>query len=530
MPDPIFNPATAVPVTPWRHAPTARTIAFHQPAATEGFTDLFNVTKAWVAVETDEEVADYDVPPVASVSGLPDRAAIFAPAFHGLTGGGASLDTLNASADDLGAFIHGKDGEERSVYEVRAGTAAQSLPMIVRPANFHAVNNPVIFAKLLPARFDAEGKLLAAALPGNIDARISVLGGTAAELAAAELGENEIAVNIDTGRIVRGDGLGGFVDPLADLSGSGPEIATAIGERLIESLKVTWPSNAGTFHFATTMAASGIFNVRTSTGYARLINSDGSLGAQVGAGVPGSEFTLTIPASGLLRALGVVSVASGGSVRSGNIDSITIVQKRLVALDVSGLTDLRYMNISSNQLTRLNLTGNALIESIIAGLNLIATPPVTTGLSEVMFFDLSNNRLTAPPVVSGMPNLGLLKLDFNRLTAPPVVTGLGFLGELYLNDNELTDAPDLTGLFITGIYLQNNRLTGFSMAGIAATSFETVEVGNNELSSEAHDAAFLSVPDGSSGSWSSSGNPGAPTAASAAKRADMIADGWFIAT
>ena len=84
------------------------------------------------------------------------------------------------------------------------------------------------------------------------------------------------------------------------------QIMSKVGEQLIASLQVTWPATAGTAHFATSKATSGTFVVKTSTGYARLINADGSLGSQVpvpGTGVPGNNITLTIPASGLHRAL-----------------------------------------------------------------------------------------------------------------------------------------------------------------------------------------------------------------------------------
>jgi hypothetical protein len=145
MPDPTFNPATAVAVAPWRHAPSGRTVAHHQPAGTAGSTDLFSATRLYVATATDEQAAANDVPPAAPVAGLPESRAIFAPIFDGLTGGPGTLASLPASAADLGVIIEGVIGGERRSYRVVAGTEAQLLPGIVRPINYHATNNAVLF-------------------------------------------------------------------------------------------------------------------------------------------------------------------------------------------------------------------------------------------------------------------------------------------------------------------------------------------------------------------------------------------------
>ncbi|HEY1791563.1 MAG TPA: hypothetical protein VGG34_01480 [Opitutaceae bacterium] len=78
---------------------------------------------------------------------LPNMPSVFQPAFNGLTGGGNSLSTLTASAADIGKFIQGKDGAQMRSYEVCAGADATAAPGIIRPANFDAVNNAVVFVE-----------------------------------------------------------------------------------------------------------------------------------------------------------------------------------------------------------------------------------------------------------------------------------------------------------------------------------------------------------------------------------------------
>lgn len=145
MPDPTFDNETATAVTPWRHAPTARTVAWHQPSETEGFTDLFSITRRFIATATDAEAEANDVPPVEPVASLPDSQAIFRPIFAGLTGGPGTLASLPANAADIGRIVEGMVEGERRSYRVAAGTDAQALPGIVRPVNYHATNNAVLF-------------------------------------------------------------------------------------------------------------------------------------------------------------------------------------------------------------------------------------------------------------------------------------------------------------------------------------------------------------------------------------------------
>lgn len=69
---PAFDRATARRVPARRHEPTARTVAYEQPADAEAVVHLFSVTGLWVATEprapgaspvsADAEIAASDLP------------------------------------------------------------------------------------------------------------------------------------------------------------------------------------------------------------------------------------------------------------------------------------------------------------------------------------------------------------------------------------------------------------------------------------------------------------------------------------
>jgi len=242
-------------------------------------------------------------------------------------------------------------------------------------------------------------------------------------------------------------------------------VASKLGEALIAQLKTIHPSSAGVMHFATTMDATRTITLYTSTGYARLINSDGTLGVPTpgDGGAAGTEITLTIPAGSGLRALGVMSVASDGTTPSGNITAIMLQANQLTSVSLTALSALTSFNLTNNQLTSINL--------------------------------------------SGLTSLTGIDLGFNQLSS-----------------------IDLTGLvLLSALYLNNNLLASISLAGLA--SMRDVFTNNNQLTSEAQDAAFLSLPgerNAVGGYWFSAGNLGTPTDLSAAKRAAMVSGNWTI--
>ncbi len=85
-----------------------------------------------------------------TTAGLPTMAATFTPAFNGLTGTGNTLASLNANTADAaaGKIIQGTVNGALKSYQVTAGADAQSLPGIVRPANYDAFSNAVVFSEI----------------------------------------------------------------------------------------------------------------------------------------------------------------------------------------------------------------------------------------------------------------------------------------------------------------------------------------------------------------------------------------------
>lgn len=139
--------------TPDNTAPTAKTIAGITPDNT-----------APAGIEIDQAPSD-DEPEAVELAGFtPNNAAAvpitaapfsnitmpasFTPAFTELTGGGNCLDSLSASGADIGKILQGTVNGELKSYQVRAGTDETDLPGIVRPLNFDAEANAVVFVQL----------------------------------------------------------------------------------------------------------------------------------------------------------------------------------------------------------------------------------------------------------------------------------------------------------------------------------------------------------------------------------------------
>lgn len=81
---------------------------------------------------------------------LPSMPSTFIPGFIDLDGVGPTLKTLTASAADAaaGRIVQGTVNGELRSYQVRAGADDEALPGIVRPANFDAETNAVVFVQL----------------------------------------------------------------------------------------------------------------------------------------------------------------------------------------------------------------------------------------------------------------------------------------------------------------------------------------------------------------------------------------------
>ena len=230
---------------------------------------------------------------------------------------------------------------------------------------------------------------------------------------------------------------------LVELAGTGTsltdyEITSAYGRRLIASLKTVWPvssSLAGILYFATTKVVAGTFTVRTTTGYARVIDHRGVLLTQVGTGSSTSDISLALPQANVgQRAYAVISVANGGSVRSGDITRLTTISNEVTAIEVASTTALTYLLCYGNQLTELDVSANTALTILDCNTNQLTTLDVST-----------NTALTN------------LTCGTNQLTALDVSTNTA-LTNLSCGTNQLTTLDVSTNTALTTLTCSNNLL------------------------------------------------------------------------
>ena len=224
--------------------------------------------------------------------------------------------------------------------------------------------------------------------------------------------------------------------------------------------------NAGVFVFSTIDAMSGSMGVVTTTGYARLINADATLGPQVGTGVPNSSTNVAFPAGGGHRAYGVMSVANGGSLRSGNITdissagyptyitstglsavtSININYAFVADVDVSGFTSIGTLSMNHGKLRYLNVSN----------------------LSSVEIVDLQYSRLN--------------KINFDNTPA---------LGYVALNNNNLTELVIVDAPYVFSIVANNNKISKIQLQ--APEAYEIILTSNLITTDALYDALVFAA-------------------------------------
>jgi Leucine-rich repeat (LRR) protein len=243
-----------------------------------------------------------------------------------------------------------------------------------------------------------------------------------------------------------------------------PQVGNQVGNELVVTFSSTAAVstlNPGCLVFATSRPNAGTFTVKTSTGYARpVLAATGALSTQVGTGVPANSLTIPIAVGAAMRAMSVISVASGGSVRSGNITEISITNNQGIhSIPTSHLTALTTLNVQNNRITSFDATGLGALTNINLQGNRFRSFTNGTGLSSVTSLDLSNNLLTT---FSG--------------------EGLSSLTSLNLSNNQLTTIS-LTGpVSLNYIDLSNNQITSFSLSGVDNnTSFPHINLSGNAL-------------------------------------------------
>ena len=233
--------------------------------------------------------------------------------------------------------------------------------------------------------------------------------------------------------------------------------------------------------FTSTKNTATIYSsLKTSTGYARMLNHDGTWETVAGSGVPNNVIAClskTTPTDGKPSFYAIIPCDASGNV-DGDITYLNISNQRLTSIDVTGLSSLTYLNLNTNQLTSFDVTGlSSLIQLFLNGNQLTSFDG--TGLSSLTLLNISNNHLASFDATV-LSSLTALYLSYNQLTSFDG-TGLSSLGALILNNNQL-NSLDITGLSsLTDLTLQNNQLTSFDGTGLS--SIYNFYITNNQLTS-----------------------------------------------
>ena len=202
-------------------------------------------------------------------------------------------------------------------------------------------------------------------------------------------------------------------------SDTAAEVATKQGEVLVAALRsaMGFSTSAGLCFFSTVRATTGLMYVSTTTGYARVINPDGTLGPRENGG----WIYLTIPASGSPRAYGIMSVTSSGVTPYGSITYLSIGGNQLTSFSGTGLSALTELYLYDNPLASCSAKGlTGLVGVDFSGCRYLktldgaedltslailgsGTPGMRFTNNEVMTSEDFNNLFTSLPSDTGVP-------------------------------------------------------------------------------------------------------------------------------
>lgn len=267
------------------------------------------------------------------------------------------------------------------------------------------------------------------------------------------------------------------------------------GYALIQSLSDTRSAGSATFFFAT--FKTGIITVyaSSSTGYLRLINPDGSLGAQFGAGLPWA-ITVNIPVSSGLRAYGIMSVNDGGEVQSGAITGVSIYGQRVVAF-YGPLTAAEYIQLPGNYMTEFR--GESLWAALnldLSGNPLLKFDVELTGASQLNYLDITGHRVRSLRLVNqanlasayvgysqemesltveNCPVIDTMDVSNSKLKTIAVANSV--INELNVRENLIETIPTLSST--NAIYASGCRIESFDGSGFSALTI--LDISDNPL-------------------------------------------------
>jgi len=257
-----------------------------------------------------------------------------------------------------------------------------------------------------------------------------------------------------------------------------PQVGNQVGNELVvnfSALAAVSALNPGSLVFAHSRPTAGSFTVKTTTGFARpVLAATGALSTQVGTGVPATSLTIPIASGAAMRAMSVISVASGGSVRSGDITEVNILANQGIhSISTSQLTALSSLVVNSNRIAEFDGSGLNALTTLNLANNQLQSFTRGTGLGALTSLTLSTNQLTTFSG-AGLSSLTYLQLSANQLTTFSG-DGLSSLTSLNLSFNQLTTFSGAGMPSLVTFTLSNNTsMTSLDPSGLA--SLQTMSV------------------------------------------------------
>ena len=151
---------------------------------------------------------------------------------------------------------------------------------------------------------------------------------------------------------------------------------------------------------------------------------------------------------------------------------------QLASIDVSKNTALNILHLDSNQLTNIDVSSNTALPYLDLNSNQLTNIDVSNNTS-LTGLDLADNKLTIIDV-SNNTYLTHLDLSSNQLASIDLSNNTS-LTNLDLSDNQLTNIDLSKNTSLTYLYLSNNQLTSIDVSN--NTSLTELDLSSNQLAS-----------------------------------------------
>ena len=160
------------------------------------------------------------------------------------------------------------------------------------------------------------------------------------------------------------------------------------------------------------------------------------------------------------------------------LESLDVSSNQLTSLDVSANTALTSLNVSGNQLSELDVSANTALESLEVGVNQLTSLDVSAN-TELLSLGVGGNQLTSLDV-SANTALETLYVPYNQLTSLDVSANTA-LTNLNVSVNQLTSLDVSANTALETLYVSDNQLTSLDVS--KNTALTALDVPHNQLTS-----------------------------------------------